>query len=225
MKFINTDGLAFIGPGSEWFWTAVSGIVLAVTFYAIYRQLRLQASQGAIEEVDRIEAEYNSERFQRFHLELLLALRDGVDPANLPLNPVISIANFWEGVGSLARRGHLDLQLLLDSGSVFYCQSDWVRLAPLLMKRRREFEAPAIGEHFEWLVGRTEAWARKVGNRLDDATQQAARLEESIATFEAAIRTEEALRAVTMVLPNVPPAPPNFPAPITDQSPAPAAEA
>ena len=32
MKLINTDGMAFIGPGSEWFWTAVSGIVLAVTF-------------------------------------------------------------------------------------------------------------------------------------------------------------------------------------------------
>ena len=31
MKLINTDGMAFIGPGSEWFWTAVSGIVLVVT--------------------------------------------------------------------------------------------------------------------------------------------------------------------------------------------------
>jgi hypothetical protein len=38
MKLINTDGMALIGPGSEWFWTAVSGIVLAVTFIAIYRQ-------------------------------------------------------------------------------------------------------------------------------------------------------------------------------------------
>jgi len=35
MKLINTDGLAFIGPGSEWYWTAMSGLVLAVTFFAI----------------------------------------------------------------------------------------------------------------------------------------------------------------------------------------------
>lgn len=48
MNFINTDGMAFIGPGSEWLWTTVSGIVLAVTFVAINRQLRLQASQRAI---------------------------------------------------------------------------------------------------------------------------------------------------------------------------------
>ena len=55
MKFINTDGMAFIGPGSEWFWTALSGIVLAVTFIAIYRQLRLQRSQGAIEQIERLD--------------------------------------------------------------------------------------------------------------------------------------------------------------------------
>jgi hypothetical protein len=35
VKLINTDGMAFIGPGSEWFWTALSGIVLAITFIAI----------------------------------------------------------------------------------------------------------------------------------------------------------------------------------------------
>jgi hypothetical protein len=37
VKLINTDGLACIGPGSEWFWTAISGLVLAITFLAIYR--------------------------------------------------------------------------------------------------------------------------------------------------------------------------------------------
>lgn len=223
MKFINTDGMVFIGPGSEWFWTAVSGIVLAVTFYAVYRQLRLQASQGAIEQVARIESEYHSERFERFQLELLLALRHGVDPVNLPMNAAIAIGEFWESVGSLARRGHLDLQLLLDSGSVVSCQSDWVRLAPLITKRRREVESPAIFEHFEWLVGRAEAWALKSGVRLDTPTAQAARLEDSIAIREAAIRTAEALRAVTMVFPSVVPAP-NFGAPAADQSPGPAAE-
>jgi hypothetical protein len=220
VKFINTDGMAFIGPGSEWFWTAVSGIVLAVTFYAIYRQLRLQRSQGAIEQVGRIEAEYDSERFSRLHLEILLALRDGVDPANIPMNAAFEIANFWEGVGSLARHGHLDLQLLLESGSVVSCQSDWVLLAPLLTKVGRERESPAMGEHFVWLVGRAEAWARKAGLRLDDANRQAARLEERIANFEAAIRTREALRAVTMVVPSVSPSAPTLPAPVAGQSPA-----
>ena len=37
MSLINTNGLVLIGPGSEWFWTALSGLVVAVTFFAIYR--------------------------------------------------------------------------------------------------------------------------------------------------------------------------------------------
>ena len=42
VKLINIDGLALIGPGSEWFWTALQFSALAITFVAIYRQLRTQ---------------------------------------------------------------------------------------------------------------------------------------------------------------------------------------
>jgi hypothetical protein len=115
------------------------------------------------------------------------------------------ITNFWERVGSLARRGHLDRQQLYDGGSGFFCQADWVRLAPWIMKMRIDDENPAIAEHFEWLVRVTEAKAGKAGIRLGDATQQAARLDRSIAIREGAIRTEEALRAVTMLSPTAVP--------------------
>ena len=42
MTIINMDGLALIGPGSEWFWTMLQYIALTITFFAIYRQLRTQ---------------------------------------------------------------------------------------------------------------------------------------------------------------------------------------
>jgi len=45
VTIINTDGLALFGPGSEWFWTALQFTALAVTFYAIYRQLQAQHVQ------------------------------------------------------------------------------------------------------------------------------------------------------------------------------------
>jgi bacteriorhodopsin len=44
--------MAFIGPGSEWFWTALSGIILAVTIIAIYRQHRIQAGTRAYEHLE-----------------------------------------------------------------------------------------------------------------------------------------------------------------------------
>ena len=40
MTLINTEGLAIIGPGSEWLWTALQFAALATTFVAIYRQLQ-----------------------------------------------------------------------------------------------------------------------------------------------------------------------------------------
>ena len=83
MQLINTDGMSFIGPGSEWFWTALTGVVLALTFIAIYRQLRLQRSQGAIEQIAAFTREWNSERLLMHRRTVLIALRDGDDPAVL----------------------------------------------------------------------------------------------------------------------------------------------
>ena len=61
MKLINTDGMAFIGPGSEWFWTALSGIALLITFIAVYRQLRTQHVQMRENtKVLRSQAHYNA---------------------------------------------------------------------------------------------------------------------------------------------------------------------
>ena len=73
MKFINTDGVTFVGAGSEWFWAAVSGLVLAVTFIAIYRQLRLQRLQMRENtKVLRSQAHYNALTLLQRPWELLI---------------------------------------------------------------------------------------------------------------------------------------------------------
>ena len=77
MTLINTEGMALIGPGSEWFWTALSGVVLALTFLAIYRQLRLQRSANAFEQLNGLVDAWESERMLRQRLTAYLALRDG----------------------------------------------------------------------------------------------------------------------------------------------------
>ena len=128
MTLINTDGMAFIGPGSEWFWTALSGIVLAVTFLAIYRQLRLQSSQAAIDQLNEIELEYNSERLLRHQLDVLLALQAGVDPAQLPTGSAAAIANYFEKLGQLVHEGHVDARLV--GGLALKTQIWWATLEP-----------------------------------------------------------------------------------------------
>jgi hypothetical protein len=153
VTLINTDGMSFIGPGSEWFWTALTGLVLALTFLAIYRQLRLQARTGAIEQLDAFRREAYSESMQRYGLDVMIALRDHDDPADVPEAAVLGLGDFWANFATLARAGHRDVALLWLSDSASP-QIIWWWIAPFVVKARAEshFGVPAYAD-FEWLVG------------------------------------------------------------------------
>ena len=108
MQLINTDGMTLIGPGSEWLWAALSGIITVVTLPAIYRQLRVQAQASAIEQLAEFRREAYSEQSQRYELDVMVALRDHKDPADVPEAAVLGIGDFWENFAILARAGHRD---------------------------------------------------------------------------------------------------------------------
>ena len=107
MQLVNWSG-ALIGPGSEWFWAMLQFVVVAATLIGLYRQLRLQSSQQAIEQLGAFDREWRDELNSRVCLEILLSLRDGVDPAHIPDGLAISIGAFWEKIGGLVRAGHID---------------------------------------------------------------------------------------------------------------------
>ncbi len=208
MTFINTDGMAFIGPGSEWFWTALSGVVLAVTFIAIYRQLRLQRSQGAIEQIDAFLREWNSERLLSYRLNVLVALQGGVDPAHVPDAVAGALGNYWEGLGTLARAGHLDRRLLWDNHGNS-CQAWWGYLGPYCVAIRARLEDPAVYENFEWLAAAMDAMDRRAGRRVPyNEALLTAMLDGSINNARERIRIEQSLRTVILASPVVVPAEP-----------------
>ena len=128
MQLINTNGMSFIGPGSEWFWSAISGLVLAVTFLAIYRQLRLQADGAAITQLTDLEHEWSSERLARAKLAVLLALEAGTGPDELPDRARSEIGFFWQRVGFLVRSGRIDRRLVHEHlGDQVQVWSFWLR--------------------------------------------------------------------------------------------------
>ena len=225
MTLINTDGMAFIGPGSEWFWTAISGIVLAVTFLAIYRQLSLQRSANAREQLDSMDREWRSERLVRCKLEVLIALRDGTDPAEVPLAPAYAIAMFWERIAALALGGHLDPTLLHEyNGSA--CPVWWVALAPFVGKVRAINENPTEYRGFQRLADAMSKLDLRSGAGAFDATLLATTLNERIATYQDTLRLEQALRQPADTIPGtgtVRPMSPPLPAPAPPQAAEPAA--
>lgn len=208
MPAIDLADLVFVGPGSEWFWSALSGIVLSITVIALYRQFRLQAHETAIDQLTAFEAEWSSERLNRYKIDVLRALRDGTDPASLAWGPTHSVFNFWERIGSLARGGHLDVEEL-STVNLGVCQQWWGALEPWILARRIEI-GPTFGEGFEWLAAAVAKINRRQGNIGMDKLGD---LDAFITTLEYRVAIEEAMRStgVSPAGPAAPTAPDGFP--------------
>lgn len=200
MKVINTDGMAFVGPGSEWFWTALQFTALALTFIAIYRELRLHSSQSAIEQLDRFQREWASERMVRHMLDAYVARRDGTDPADMPPAAVYALAIFWEKIGSLCRSGHIDPKVLWNvSGDE--CIECWVLLAPNVKRGQARMSDPTYYEHFEWIAGVMLEISGRAGIPAFDEATLANLLDHRMAEYRDLIRVEQALRTVIVASP------------------------
>jgi hypothetical protein len=195
MTLINTEGLALIGPGSEWFWSMLQLVVVLVSLVGLYRQLKLQTSASAFEQLRAIVNDWGSERLLRCRVELLRALRDGTHAADLPPGVGVILLDYFETVGLLIRNGHVSRELVWETfGNV--CQSWWVTMKPYLM-RIREVEADSkIGEHFEWLASEMATLEAKLPNPtvIDDA-YIARTLDEKLATAVESLRIVRSLRA------------------------------
>jgi hypothetical protein len=195
VTFINTNGMAFFGPGSEWFWAALQFIALAITFIAIYRQFRIARSERAVEQVTAYTRQFEDERMCRHQLAILVALRDRVE---IPHAAGLNVSNYFETLGLLSRRGHLDVKLLW---SLFtQVTVIWWTVLEQFVQRQRARGGDAIFQDFEWLVGVMAKMDRQQGELVTvDAAWVANWLAAGkIESLEDTIRVEQALRSVTI---------------------------
>lgn len=194
MKLISSDELVLIGPGSEWFWTALQFVVVVVTLLAIYRQLSLQGRANARDEFNAIEREWESERMLRYGLAVMVALHDGVDPAQLPEGPASALSAFWEKIADLSHAGQLDRKAIHRRYGPTV-QLWWTTLAPLIRRWRIDDDEPALFTEFEWFAGYMGEMDRRAGRRGFDE-RGGPSLESRITYCEELIHTEEAIRTV-----------------------------
>jgi hypothetical protein len=143
---VNTNGLAFIGPGSEWFWSMLQFLVVAVTLVGIYYQLRSSQSANAFTQLGELVDEWQGERLTRKRRTVYLALRDGAAPADIPDSPAEAIANYREKVGSLVRAGHMAPRLIAEGHAG--AEGWWGILEPWVQRVRTEDANPKFYEHF-----------------------------------------------------------------------------
>ncbi|TAK00553.1 MAG: hypothetical protein EPO36_08235 [Chloroflexota bacterium] len=197
MKLINLEGLTLFGPGSEWLWSMLQLVVVAVSLIGLYRQVRLQSSAGAIEQATALASDWNSEALHRSRLAALLPLRDGVDQPGGSDQATVHVGDYWERVGWLVRSGHIDRRIVY----AFVgnrVRLWWTLLAPNAQRLRELQQDPGIYEHFEWLANTVAAMDREAGYTMnyDDDAYRGELIEANILRSQAAIQQAEELRAV-----------------------------
>jgi hypothetical protein len=73
VSLINTNGLVLIGPGSEWFWSALQFVVVVVSLVGIYNQLQGQQAQMQEDtKLLRSQAHHNALTLSQSARELLI---------------------------------------------------------------------------------------------------------------------------------------------------------
>jgi hypothetical protein len=196
MKLINLDELVLLGPGSEWLWTAISGIVLAITFIAIYGQLRLQRSAAAIEQASMLRKEWQAYELVKAKVAILTALRDGRDLTTTQMRSLQAVGNYWERIGYLVRAGHIDPKVMNETFSDVDIW--WMWLAPATRNVRREMNDETLGEHFEWLAALSRKLDAKRGATAVDADTLARYLSIALHSGMEALQEAEEARAIVI---------------------------
>ena len=201
MKLINTDGLALIGPGSEWFWAMLTMVMLTTTFVAVYRQLRAQVAANALQKMQFLEDRWDH-RLTYARLRVALHLKynkpgPGMEPE------MIEVADFWETIDQLQEDGHLRMRDVESwSRSI---QMWWALLAPAIEAERVRQRAPMYDgwERLDQLMREHDA-RRGVPYQLD-ATTLPRILDDVIRVNTGRLRMAQEVSSG--VIPTAPPAP------------------
>ena len=139
MTLINTDGMAFIGPGSEWFWTALTGVVLGITFIGIWRQLRLERAADAVVRLEALWAQWRTDEAEHAKLSVAHQMRHGKERPLLERYTIAApVLDFLDSVAELREGGLVSLD------EVWWEQSlelqNWIAvLSPLVDEMRSTY--------------------------------------------------------------------------------------
>jgi hypothetical protein len=150
MSILSSEPIVLIGAGSEWLWTAVSGIVLSVTFLAIYRQLRGQRAANAFQQLKELGERWSSKRMRTLRLRVATGLKSGDDSDTEQL--IGEIADFFDEVDFLHRQGYLETELLFAAHDLgVNAVRWWTVVEPVIRKVQTEY-GPTEAAGFERLA-------------------------------------------------------------------------
>ena len=163
MPILNLDNLTLVGPGSEWFWSAVSGLTVAATLIVIYRQMRDQRSASLYEQSADWGREWSADALAIARVRCLLDLNDRKPEEGLPRSAA-EVGDYFERLATLVRKGHLrveDVHSDLGPGVGWW----WRLLQPYLAYTREQEDFPGLWADWENLEERFKRMDQKMPGR------------------------------------------------------------
>jgi hypothetical protein len=188
---IRLDDFVLIGPGSEWFWVMAQFVALAGTGVAIYRQLRSQRSASLFEHMSQWDQEWQGIPMVRAKLALMLELQHRDPAAGIPQS-ADEVPDFFERVGYLVARGHINADDFWNDGAWSVVEFYWGILEPYVRHDRAADPIAFTYEWFEWLereMRRIDAKRNRPHPPFDHATREA-QIADRIAIFTAKLERE-----------------------------------
>jgi hypothetical protein len=142
VEIVNWEGSALFGPGSEWFWSMASFIVVIASLGGIYRQLRAQGSANAVQRIESLQGQYDSERMAYARLALALDLKYE-ERSRHTFEKARPLLDFFANLDDLHEAGYLSVAEIWNSWGRSI--QVWTALLASTVERQRELEnAPEL---------------------------------------------------------------------------------
>lgn len=154
-----------IGPGSEWFWAAAQFFVVVISLVGLYRQLRQQNAANAVQRMEALQGEWNSQHMIQVRLRVAIwrkhatsVMPDFADQASLTW-----LCGFFENLSDLEEEGYLTWKEVENSWGPQLVMW-WTVLAPTI-QAERELTSPLVFGGFERLARRAESIMERRGDK------------------------------------------------------------
>jgi len=173
LKIINTEGMAFLGPGSEWFWAMVQALIIGFTLVFIFQQLHAMKLANALGEMRKLTERWESTSMAQARLSVAVDLRDSTEK---PMTHAArSIAELFSDIYALRDRGVLSDRDVMEAWAA-RCDGWWVLLGPTVTRFRTAEASEKLYLGFEELAKSARWKAAKWGMTpagTDDASRGA----------------------------------------------------
>ena len=144
------------GPNSSWFWTMVQAIVVAVSLFFIYRQVKYQRYTNMLVSLNSLREKWDSELMRRSRLAVSCRFRDKDKSIT---DDCLYILSFFEELGMHYKKKVFETDVLWSIYS-YRVENFWMVLEPMVKEYRAHFD-DTYYENFEYLKKQFEAHSRK----------------------------------------------------------------